>query len=242
MVANAKGTGRLTRAREARRLRSAAPRGAVTGKQEAWARGRQIVGDEAMRRVCVYAGSRAGARPEYVSAARALGAELARRGAGVVYGGAGVGMMGAVADAALAAGGKVIGVAPRRAFPDEAPHTGLTEMRIVSDMHRRKSVMTDLSDAFIALPGGFGTLDELFEAVTWEQVGLHQKPIGLLNVRGYFDLLLAFVDHACEEGFLAPEHRDLLIVEREPAALLDRLERQVAETRRRARQKANDAS
>jgi uncharacterized protein (TIGR00730 family) len=150
-------------------------------------------------------------------------------------------MMGALADAALEAGGKVIGVAPRRAFPDEAPHTGLTEMRIVGSMHHRKAVMTDLADAFVALPGGFGTLDELFEVVTWEQVGLHQKPIGLLNVEGYFDLLLAFVDHACAEGFLEPEHRDLLFVERDPAALLDRLERQIAATRRRARQRTPDA-
>jgi uncharacterized protein (TIGR00730 family) len=128
-----------------------------------------------MRRVCVYAGSRAGLRPEYVDAAHALGTEIARRGIGIVYGGAGVGMMGALADAALDMGGKVIGVAPRRAFPDEVSHASLTEMRIVGSMHRRKAVMTDLSDAFIALPGGFGTMDELFEAITWAQIGLHQK-------------------------------------------------------------------
>ena len=193
-----------------------------------------------MRRVCVYAGSRAGLRPEYVDAARALGTEIARRGIGIVYGGAGVGMMGALADAALDMGGKVIGVAPRRAFPDEVSHASLTEMRIVGSMHRRKAVMTDLSDAFIALPGGFGTLDELFEAITWAQIGLHQKPIGLLNVDGYFDTLLAFVEHALEEGFIGAAHRSLISVEDTPAALLDRLERRRAEVRKRARQKAPD--
>jgi uncharacterized protein (TIGR00730 family) len=195
-----------------------------------------------MHRVCVFAGSRAGARPEFVQAARDLATEIVRRGTGIVYGGAADGMMGALADTALAAGGKVIGVMPRRAFPGEAAHTGLTEMRIVGDMHGRKSVMTNLSDAFIALPGGFGTLDELFESVTWEQVGLHQKPIGLLNVEGYYDLLLAFVDHACESGFIRPQHRDLLIAEREPAALLDRLERVIAERRLLARQQARNAA
>ncbi len=195
-----------------------------------------------MRRVCVYAGSRTGLRPEYVDAARALGTEIARRGIGIVYGGAGVGMMGALADAALEAGGKVIGVAPRRAFPDEVTHTSLTEMRIVGSMHRRKAVMTDLSDVFIALPGGFGTLDELFEAITWAQVGLHQKPIGLLNVSGYYDPLMAFIDHALAEGFIGQEHRALLCVESVPAALLDQLERRRIAARKRARQKAPGAS
>jgi uncharacterized protein (TIGR00730 family) len=151
---------------------------------------------------------------------------------GVVYGGAGVGLMGALADAALEAGGKVIGVAPRRAFPDEVSHANLTEMRIVGSMHRRKAVMTDLSDAFIALPGGFGTMDELFEAITWAQIGIHQKPIGLLNVNGYYDPLMAFIDHALAEGFIGPEHRSLLSVEAEPAALLDQLERRVAANKR----------
>lgn len=193
-----------------------------------------------MRRVCVYAGSRTGLRPEYVDAARALGTEIAGRGIGIVYGGAGVGMMGALADAALDAGGRVIGVAPRRAFPDEVSHTGLTELRIVGSMHRRKAVMTDLSDAFIALPGGFGTLDELFEAITWAQIGLHQKPIGLLNVHGYYDTLLAFIEHALSEGFVGQEHRTLLIVEDTPATLLDQLERRRIAVRKRSRQKAPD--
>lgn len=185
-----------------------------------------------MRRVCVYAGSRVGLRPEYADAARALGREIAGRRIGVVYGGAGVGMMGALADAALEMGGKVIGVAPRRAFPDEVTHANLSELRLVGSMHRRKAVMTDLSDAFIALPGGFGTLDELFEAITWAQIGLHQKPIGLLNVAGYYDTLMAFVEHACAEGFIEPEHRSILIIEDDPAALLDQLEQRVAATRR----------
>lgn len=196
-----------------------------------------------MRRICVFAGSRDGRRPEYRKVASELGREIAQRGIGVVYGGAGVGMMGAVADAALAAGGKVIGVAPRRAFPHEAPHTGLTELRVVGSMHRRKAVMTDLSDAFIAVPGGFGTLDELFEAVTWAQIGLHQKPIGLLNVDGYFDTLLTFVDHACDEGFIEPEHRDLFIVESSSAALLDQIERRIrqAKSARGLKRGASDA-
>jgi uncharacterized protein (TIGR00730 family) len=185
-----------------------------------------------MRRVCVYAGSRVGLRPEYVDAAQALGREIAGRRIGIVFGGAGVGMMGALADAALDAGGKVIGVAPRRAFPDEVTHANLTELRLVGSMHRRKAVMTDLSDAFIALPGGFGTLDELFEAITWAQIGLHQKPIGLLNVAGYYDTLIAFVEHACAEGFIEPAHRSILTIEDNPAALLDQLEQRVAATRR----------
>ncbi len=194
-----------------------------------------------MRRVCVYAGSRTGLRPEYVDAARALGMEIARRGIGIVYGGAGTGMMGALADAALDTGGKVIGVAPRHGFPDEVSHTGLTELRLVGSMHRRKAVMTDLSDAFIALPGGFGTMDELFEAITWAQIGLHQKPIGLLNVDGYYDTLLAFIDHALEEGFIGAAYRSLISVEDTPSALLDQLERRRIEARKRARQKAPDA-
>ncbi|HEX9037924.1 MAG TPA: TIGR00730 family Rossman fold protein [Ktedonobacterales bacterium] len=194
-----------------------------------------------MRRICVYAGSRSGSRPDYEDAARAVGSELARRQIGIVYGGAGVGVMGALADAALAEGGKVIGVAPRHSFPHEAPHTGLTEMRIVGSMHRRKAVMEDLSEGFIALPGGFGTLDELFETLTWAQIGLHQKPIGLLNVDGFYHQLLAFVDHLSHEGFIESEHRSLLIVERTPEALIDQLISRAAVTRKRSRQRAPDA-
>jgi uncharacterized protein (TIGR00730 family) len=193
-----------------------------------------------MRRVCVYAGLQTGLRPAYADGARALGREIAQRGIGLVYGGANGGLMGALADAALDAGGKVTGIVPRHAFPSEQPHPGLTELRLVGSMHRRKAVMTDLSDAFIALPGGFGTLDEFFEAVTWAQIGLHQKPVGLLNIEGYFDTLVAFIEHACQEGFILPEHRSLFIVDQNPAALLDQLEGRRAQTRKRMSQRAPD--
>lgn len=176
-----------------------------------------------MRRVCVFAGSSAGARREYVEAARALGGEVARRGMGLVYGGAGVGLMGAVADAALAAGGEVIGVMPRGLFRREVAHRELTELREVGSMHERKALMADLADGFIALPGGYGTFDELFEMVTWGQIGIHIKPIGLLDVRSFFAPLMALVTHAADEGFIPASNVALLLRETDPAALLDRL-------------------
>jgi uncharacterized protein (TIGR00730 family) len=155
--------------------------------------------------------------------ARAVGQELAARGLGVIYGGSSVGLMGALADAALAAGGEVIGVLPRGLFRREVAHRGLTELREVGSMHERKALMIELADGFLALPGGFGTCDELFEVVTWAQIGLHHKPIGLLDVEGFFAPLLAFARHAAEEGFLPPAHLDLLLRAETPAALIDHL-------------------
>jgi uncharacterized protein (TIGR00730 family) len=176
-----------------------------------------------LRRVCVFAGSSAGAHPEYLDAARALGSALAARRLTLVYGGAGIGLMGAVADAVLASGGEVIGVMPRGLFRREVAHPDITELREVGSMHERKALMADLADAFIALPGGYGTFDELFEIVTWAQVGLHAKPIGLLDARGYFQPLLALVTHAIEEGFVPADHVSLLLRELDPDALLARL-------------------
>jgi hypothetical protein len=174
-----------------------------------------------VRRICVFAGSSLGARPVYTDVAQALGSEIARRGLGLVYGGASRGLMGVVADAALAAGGEVIGVLPGGLFVREVAHQELPELFEVGSMHERKALMAQLSDGFIALPGGFGTCDELFEAVTWAQIGIHQKPVGLLDVRDYFATLLAFVAHASDEGFIPPTHTNLLLRETDPAALLD---------------------
>jgi len=177
------------------------------------------------RRVCVFAGSSAGVRPEYRAAAEELGRLLASRGVGVVYGGARVGMMGALADAALAAGGDVTGVIPSALAAKEIAHDGLTDLRVVSSMHERKALMADLSDAFIALPGGLGTWEEFFEVLTWTQLGLHRKACGLLNVQGYFDGLLAFVDHSVREGFVRAENRSMILVASSADALLDSLSR-----------------
>ena len=176
-----------------------------------------------MSRVCVFTGSSAGVRVEYRNAAAALGQSLAARGMGLVYGGARVGLMGAVADAALRAGGEVIGVIPRALVAKEVAHTGLTDLRVVGSMHERKALMSDLSDAFIAAPGGLGTLEELFEILTWAQLGLHQKPCGLLNAQGYFDPLLSFIDHSINERFVQPEYRRLIVVADAAEPLLDLL-------------------
>jgi uncharacterized protein (TIGR00730 family) len=176
-----------------------------------------------MERVCVFCGSNRGARPAYVAAAEALGTELARRGIGLVTGGGRVGLMGAVADAALAAGGEVIGVIPEALVAWEVAHAGLTALEVVDSMHARKARMADLSDAFVALPGGFGTLEEFCEVLTWAQLGLHTKACGLLDVEGYYDPLLALLDHAVTEGFVRPEHRALVLQAAEPAALLELL-------------------
>jgi uncharacterized protein (TIGR00730 family) len=175
--------------------------------------------------VCVFSGSRPGARPSYVAAARALGAAIARRGMGVVYGGASVGLMGAMADAAMEAGADVIGVIPQALVDKEVAHRDLTELVVVATMHERKAKMSDLADAFIALPGGFGTLEELFEVITWAQLGIHQKPLGLFDVEGYWDPLVRFIDHSIVEGFVPADQRALFVVEREPDAMLDALVR-----------------
>ena len=176
-----------------------------------------------MKRICVFAGSKPGNRPAYREAAALLGGLLAGKGIGVVYGAGQNGMMGGMADAALAAGGEVIGVIPDRLMDAEPPHEGLTSLRIVKSMHARKAVMANLSDGFIALPGGLGTIEETMEVLTWAQLCFHAKPIGLLNVEGYFDGLIAFLRHATEEGFIRPENLDLFRVEPTPAALLDAL-------------------
>lgn len=178
-----------------------------------------------MPRVCVFAGSSVGVRPSYRAAAEALGSAIAARGWGLVYGGGGIGLMGVVADAALAGGGEVIGVIPNALDTHEVAHRGLTSLRVVADMHTRKASMADLADGFVALPGGLGTFDELFEIVTWAQLGFHAKPIGLLDVDGYFAPLRALVEHAVAEGFVAPRYRALLDVDSDPIALLDRLRR-----------------
>jgi uncharacterized protein (TIGR00730 family) len=176
-----------------------------------------------VKRVVVFCGSSPGARPEYAAAASELGRLLVARDLELVYGGASVGLMGALADSVLAAGGTAIGVIPNRLVEAEIAHAGLTKLHIVDTMHERKALMGELSDAVIALPGGTGTLDELFELFTWSQLGLHRMPIGLLNVDGYWQPLLAFLEHAVNERFLRAEHLETLLVEDEAAALLDRL-------------------
>jgi uncharacterized protein (TIGR00730 family) len=173
--------------------------------------------------VCVFCGACVGGPAVYAEAGRRLGALLAGRGLGLVYGAGHVGLMGVLADAALAAGGRVVGVIPQDLVDRELAHTALTELIVVDTMHQRKALMAERSDAFVALPGGYGTLDETFEILTWAQLGLHSKPVGLLNVAGYFDGLLAWLDHAGREGFLRAKHRDLLLVDDEAERLLDRL-------------------
>jgi len=162
------------------------------------------------KRICIFAGSNPGGRPEYVEAARAVGRHLAERGLGMVYGGGGVGLMGAAADGALGAGGEVVGVIPQSLFRKEIAHRGLSELRVVSSMHERKALMAELSDGFIALPGGLGTFEELMEILTWAQLGAHDKPVGALDVAGYYAPLRALLEHGVEEGFVRPQHARLL--------------------------------
>lgn len=177
----------------------------------------------ALRRVCVYSGSSDAVAPFYLQAARAMGEALADHGMTVVFGGGRTGMMGALADAALARRGKVIGVTPREFNTQVLAHPGLTEMRVVETLHERKALMAQMADAFVALPGGLGTLEELFEILTWAQLGHHRHPVGLLNVAGYYDPLLSMIDRAAAEGFLFGEHRRLLITAQEPADLIEQL-------------------
>ncbi len=178
--------------------------------------------------LCVYCGSSIGRTPVYAQQARALGRALAQRGIRLVYGGASVGIMGVVADAVLAAGGEVIGVIPAALAAKEIAHHGLTQLHVTKSMHERKALMADLSDGFIALPGGIGTLEEIFEILTWAQLGFHEKPCALLNVDGYYDALTAYLDHTVAEAFVQPLHRSMLIVERDVDVLLDRFANYVA--------------
>ena len=175
------------------------------------------------RRLCIFCGSSHGANPVYAEAAKTAGNELARRGIGLVYGGGNVGLMGVLADAVLAAGGHVTGVIPEALMAKEVGHRGLPDLRVVKTMHERKALMAELADGFVALPGGIGTFEEFFEIVTWAQLGLHAKPCALLNVNGFYDPLLRLVDHAIEEHFVKPKQRDLVFVESDFPALLDRM-------------------
>ncbi len=177
-----------------------------------------------MKSICVYCGSALGAQPVYRETAVRVGQTIARRGKRLVYGGGAVGLMGALADAALAAGGQVLGIIPRMLFEREIQHGGLTEMRVVESMHVRKADMIEAADAMIALPGGFGTYEEIFEAMTWAQLGHHSKPCGLLNVNGFYDGFIALVERAISDGFVHPEHRGVLLIDDDIERLLDRLE------------------
>jgi uncharacterized protein (TIGR00730 family) len=176
-----------------------------------------------MGSLCVFCGSNPGASPAYAEAAARMGSLLAERGITLVYGGGRVGLMGVLADAALAAGGRAIGVIPRALEAREVAHTGLTELRVVSSMHERKALMSELADGFIALPGGIGTMEEWFEVWTWGQLGIHPKPLGMLNVSGYYDHLLAFFDRMVEDRFLSGRYRSMAVIEENPQILLDRL-------------------
>lgn len=173
-----------------------------------------------MKRICVFCGSSAGSRPEYRACAEQLGNELTRRKIGLVYGGGNVGLMGAIADSVLEAGGEAIGVIPEHLMTREIGHNRLTKLHIVHSMHERKALMADLSDAFIALPGGFGTVEEFCEVLTWSQLGLHAKPCGIVNVLGYYNPLLAMLDHAVQERFLKPQNRALVLARDTPTELL----------------------
>jgi uncharacterized protein (TIGR00730 family) len=177
-----------------------------------------------LKNICVYCGSSSGNIDDYDDSAKALAAELVSRKLGLVYGGSSTGIMGVLADSVLAAGGQVRGIMPRALVHKEIAHGGLTELRVTGSMHERKALMADMSDGFIALPGGFGTLEEIVEILTWAQLQLHEKPCGLLNVASYYDHFLDFVGHAEEKGFLDTRHREMLLVANDPSELLDRFE------------------
>lgn len=184
-----------------------------------------------IKRVCVYCGSKTGKREEYLQGAKSLAEALVSRGIDIVYGGASIGMMGALADAVMEKGGRVTGIIPHDLMSKEVAHSGITQLRVVSSMHERKSLMADLSDGFIALPGGLGTIEELFEILTWAQLRFHSKPVGLLNISGYFDHLITFLDHMVDEEFVSPVHRSLLMVEQDPKILLSRFSDHTASER-----------
>ncbi len=181
-----------------------------------------------MKRLCVFCGSNAGNSAVYADMTRRFGDVLAARNLGVVYGGGHVGLMGVLADAVLRGGGEVVGVIPQALVDRELAHTGLTELHVVVTMHQRKALMADLADGFVALPGGFGTADELFEILTWAQLGLHNKPVGVLQVNGFFEPLLAWLDRCVQDGFVRPEHRRLLLCANDPEVLLNALEKHAA--------------
>lgn len=176
-----------------------------------------------MKSICVYCGSNFGNRNTYLKAAQSLGSEMVQRGITLVYGGGKVGLMGAIADSVIAAGGKVIGVMPQALVDKEVAHTGLSDLRVVGSMHERKSLMADLADAFIALPGGLGTLEEFCEVVTWTQLGFHRKACGLLNIDGFYNRLISFLNHATKEQFIRPEHRNIVLVGETPVELIEKL-------------------
>ena len=180
-----------------------------------------------MKRICVYCGSKPGADPVFVDGARALAAAMTERGIGLVYGGASIGLMGAVADAVLEGGCEAFGVIPGALFDNEVAHKGLTELITVDSMHQRKEKMASMADGFIALPGGFGTFEELFEAITWCQLRIHTKPVGLLNVNGYYHQLGKFIDHAVNQGFVKPAHRSLYDIDSDPVRLLHKMDAQI---------------
>jgi uncharacterized protein (TIGR00730 family) len=182
-----------------------------------------MASERTFRRLCVFCGTNAGERPEYGAAARQLGELLAEEDIELVYGGASVGIMGELADAVQEHGGHVIGIIPQQLIKKEEAHRGIPDLIVVASMHQRKSQMADLSDGFVSLPGGIGTLEGFFELVTWGQLGIHSKPSGILNVAGYFDGLIGFLDHAVKEGFLTEAHRDSIMVETDPRVLLDRM-------------------
>jgi uncharacterized protein (TIGR00730 family) len=175
-----------------------------------------------LKRVCVFCGSSFGGNPAYVNAARNLGEAIAKRNICLVYGGARVGLMGEIASTVMRAKGEAIGVIPKDLVDKEVAHGGLTELRIVGSMHERKSLMAELSDGFIALPGGFGTIEEIFEVITWAQLSFHDKPCGFLNINGYYDHLIKFLDHSVEENFIVPEHRAMILIDDDPNSLLDK--------------------
>lgn len=177
-----------------------------------------------MKRICVFCGSSPGLRPDYAAAAQGLARVMAKRGIGLVYGGGHVGLMGIVADTIMAEGGEAIGVIPEALLRREVGHHGLTELHVVRSMHERKQLMADLSDGFVAMPGGYGTFEEFCEVITWSQLGIHPKPCGLLNVLGYYDALLAMFDHGVKEGFIRPQHRALVLEDTDPGALVDQMD------------------
>ena len=178
-----------------------------------------------MKAVCVYCGSSNGARPIYAEAAKAFGRALVQNNLSLVYGGGRVGLMGLIADEVLAAGGRAVGVIPELLVAKEVGHTDLTELHVVPDMHERKKMMADLSDAFVAMPGGVGTFEEFFEVYTWAQLGYHRKPVGVLNIGGFYDPLMALLDHTVREGFMRQAYLDMLQIDGDPVALIARLKR-----------------